>query len=334
MKNVSIFCLIILFLCFTINISAQNKKKQQEDYDDDFYYEIEDFQDITWKQKGFEFYFGAGAYFGGKYTANYYNGAFYNEFNLNLLINNPYRRDTILNIIREKYRYLSMDDRIELMNPQYYNTNSKYNVAMDIAVGARYRVAKNWFVELNYSFRRITAENIFWFDFLDVPPGNIYPNYSNNEIMGAKEDRHYIDFSIGYISHNHPIVKPFFAIGGMFTYIRLKSFDVIIEGRRFDLMNMARYPNSIPGVPNDQNWWEWAGPGYGFSITAGLKFAVNKSISIDPVFQLSVASFGNGNYFKSEIYDGYNTSLGCNYYAGIRLVMSGAGVLKNEKKND
>jgi len=327
--HLSFFCFLFIFQGFTIDIHAQNKKQkaQQEDNYDDFYDPYEDtYQDISWKQKGFEFFVGAGAYFGGKYTANYYNGAFGNTFSLSLLLSNKYRRDSVLYILKEKYPYI---DEEFALDKDWCNTNSKYNVAMDIVLGARYRVAKNWYLEASYSFRRVTAENRFEFIFPGIPDGNNDRRpYSNPQVMGAKEDRHYIDFSVGYISQNQPVVKPFVAIGGLFTYVRVKSFEVFIEDRRFDLKEMARNPDYVPGTQVMPNYTDWAGAGYGFSVTAGLKFVVNKSVSLDPLFQLSVASFGNSSILK-----GYNTALGCNYYAGIRLVMSDAVFVKSVKSN-
>jgi hypothetical protein len=71
---------------------------------------------------------------------------------------------------------------------------------MDIALGAKYRFHKNWYLELSYSFRRLTCQNHFIFDFPGGIPGNKeHPPQSNRENLLAKEDRHYIDLSLGYI---------------------------------------------------------------------------------------------------------------------------------------
>jgi hypothetical protein len=147
--------------------------------------------------------------------------------------------------------------------------------------------------------------------------------------MLAKEDRHYIDFSVGYILQKHHIVKPFISIGGMFTYINIKSFNVFIESEKptFDLMAIAKNPYYTPGIPSSpgNEYIVWKGPGYGCSLTVGLKLAVNRMISLDPVFQLSVASFGN-----SQNLPGFYTKMCFNYMAGIRLVMNDAVFTRNK----
>jgi len=270
-------------------------------------------KDITWKRKGFEFFVGGGLYFADKKTAVYYSGAPENSINLNLLLNNRYYMEEVITpLMRRAYPYIDnfvLRDRFDL---------PRYSIAMDIALGVKYRIQRNWYLELNYSFRRLSAETRFEFHFPGVPDGNKEnPPYSRLQFLVAKEDRHYIDLSIGYIMQKHPIAKPFISLGVLFNYIRIQNFLAIIEDQPFDLLEIARYPNWMPGVQEMPNYWDWAGPGYGFSLTAGLKIAFNRVVSIDPVFQLSIGNFGNGSNLP-----GFDTSICFNYMAGIRLVMN------------
>jgi len=299
------------------------KDRKEFDYNDD---EFEPKKDIPWKRKGFEFYIGGGIYFAGKKTANYYNGAPENAINLNLLIDNKYRWDEILLRLKKTYRHI--DNNIEIRKD--YNYNSSYDMAIDVSLGAKYRIQKNWYIELSYSFRRLTCSNRFIFDFPGGVEGNKEnPPYSRWQFMVAKEDRHYIDFSVGYIMQKHEIVKPFISLGVLFNYIRIKSFHVILEEdelNAIDLMAMARYPDYVPGVMPMPNYQDWAGPGYGFSLTLGLKIAFNRMVSLDPVFQLSVGNFGN-NKFNLPSFD---TSTCLNYMAGVRIVMNDALFAKKQ----
>jgi len=314
--------LIIAFLLFCSSASVY---AQKSDFDDE-----ESRVDVTWRQNGFEFFIGGGAYFGGKQTANYYNGAPENNINLNLILNNPYYWKegdySVLNILRHKYPYIDT----ATFNPKNgYNRNSKYNVAMDISLGAKYRFKSNWYVELSYSFRRLTCDNRFDFVFPGVPAGNKEnPPYSKWQHLIAKEDRHYIDFSVGYIFHKHHIAKPFISIGGLFTYINVKNFAAFIESNKpnFDLISIAKNPNYTLGVPTNpgNDFKYWRGAGYGFSLTIGLKIVAHRTVSLDPVFQLSVASFGNSKYLPN-----FNTNMCLNYMAGVRLVMNDALFTKN-----
>jgi len=303
---------------------AQVIKPSKEEPKGIFFADEPNWKDASWKQDGFDFYIGAGAYFAGKQTANYYNGAPNNEFKLDLIFNNKHYREEVYRILKRAYPYI--DTMLLRIN---YNTDSRYNIAMDIALGGKYRFKNNWFVELSYSFRRLSCENRFDFTFPGVPPGNKEnPNYSKWEFLLAKEDRHYIDFSVGYIFHAHHVVKPFISVGGLFSYINIKSFQIFIESDKptFDLMAIAKNPNYIPGAPTMPNYTVWKGPGYGCSLTVGLKLAVNSMVSLDPVFQLTAASFGNGGNLP-----GFNTKMCLNYFAGIRLVMNDALLSKNKR---
>ena len=330
MKKIIItsFFVSFLFCGFVMNVQAQ----KEFDYNDD---EFEPKKDIPWKRKGFEFYFGGGIYFAGKKTANYYNGAPENAIHLGLLIDNKYRWDEILLRLKKYYPYIL--DNVSLYDPKYpnddpYNRDARYDMSIDVSLGAKYRIQKNWYVELSYSFRRLTCSNRFTFYFPGVPDGNKEnPNYSRQQFMVAKEDRHYIDFSVGYILQKYEIVKPFFSLGALFNFIRIKSFHVIIEEdelNAIDLMAMARYPGYVPGIMPVPNYQDWAGPGYGLSLTVGLKIAFNRMVSLDPVFQLSVGNFGNSKFNLS----GFDTSTCLNYMAGVRLVMNDA--LFTKKNNN
>ena len=318
MKNISLPLCCFLFLFFGILVVSPAQRSEREPAD------FETPPPSKWELKGFEFFIGAGMYFGSKTTATYYNGAPENNINLDLLFNNKYYREDVLMLMKEAYPYI---DTIKLRKD--YNENTTYNVAMDISLFGKYRFNRNWYLELSYSFRRLTASSAFVFDFPGVPPSNIEKpyskNYSRNEILAAKEDRHYIDLSVGYIFQKHNIVKPFLSLGAQFTYIRIKEFLAVIEKKPFDLMGMARNPGYIPGSDPMPNYTDWAGPGYGFSFSAGLKIVCSPAVSLDPIFQLSVASFGHSANLPN-----FNKSLCFNYIVGVRLVVNDVLFLRNK----
>jgi len=313
--------IILTTFCFlTLSWGGQMIASAQDNYDN-----VYNTSKSPWAKKGFEISFGGGIYCGSKKTANYYNGAPENNIRLNLLWNNEHYRRDVINVLRNKYHYVD-EENIKLRED--YNYNSHYNIAMDIAVAIKYRFHENYYFELGYSFRRLTASNRFLFDFEGGIPGNKEnPPWSDWQNIVAKEDRHYIDLSVGYIFQKHPIAKPFVALGAQFTYIRIKDFKAVIEGSVFDLMGIARYPNYVPGVQDMPNYKDWAGVGYGFFLNVGLKIAVHPSVSLDPIFQLSVASFGN----SEANLPGFYTKLCCNYVAGVRLVLNDALFMRKEK---
>jgi len=126
-KKLLIFGLIWL----SISVSfAQNKRKNVND---------------TWTTPGFDFHVGGGIYFADKSTANFYNGAPYNEANLGLLFNNQYRFDEISLLIKNNYPYV---DSLWLGD---YPRNMQYKVGMNISLGVKYKFNKDWGLSLNYS---------------------------------------------------------------------------------------------------------------------------------------------------------------------------------------
>jgi len=330
--NVLIYCFLALFLSFVMFAQAQKypkgkKVKTEKVAKEDGYYDPYDDEeeylgDISWKQNGFELFIGGGIYFASKKTANYYNGAPENCINMDLLFKNKYYREDVFLIMRTQYPYIDT-----MLLVENYNRASKYSIAMDISLGARYRFQKNWFFDLSYSFRRASCENRFEFYFPGGVPGNKEnPDHSNLETLIAKEDRHYIDFSLGYIFQVYPVAKPFVSIGAQFNYVNIKSFLFIVEGNPFDLLSIAKYPDYIPGYQDMPSYRVWAGAGYGFSFTAGLKLAVAPTVSLDPVFQVSVGSFGNN---KKDL-PGFNTNLCFNYMVGVRVVINDALFFKKQ----
>jgi len=309
MKRITLFLLFLSVFYFgsVLIVNAQ--------YDD------EPRTDNVWQQKGFEFYIGSGAYFASKQTADYYTGYPDKDININLVLNNEYYKQQIWEILKNAYPFQN--------NYEYYDRIMlpAYNIAVDIALGAKYRFHRDWYLDVSYSFRRLTADNVFCFRFPEIPEGNLDPPHlSRDQHLVAKEDRHYIDLSIGYILQKHPIAKPFISVGAMFTYTNIKKFQMFIEGKDFDLLAIARNPNTTPGVQDMPDYRVWAGPGYGFSATVGLKIAFSKLVSLDPFAQISVASFGNNKVSLP----GFNTSFCPNFSVGVRLVICDFAVIRNK----
>ena len=130
--NLKFFC--FLLFCSSASLFAQVIKPSKEEPRGIYFEEDKNWKDITWKRNGFDFYIGAGIYFGSKKTANYYNGAPENEFRLDLIFKNKTYRDEVYHILKRAYPYI--DTMLLRVN---YNTDSRYNIAMDIALGGKYR---------------------------------------------------------------------------------------------------------------------------------------------------------------------------------------------------
>lgn len=290
MKKWVLFSIILVLLGSSF---AQKTKKDPND---------------TWSTLGFDFYLGGGFYLSDNTNANYYNGAPTNEVNLGLLFNNTYRFNEIAILVRDNYPYV---DSLWLGD---YPTNMKYSMGMNIGLGVKYKFRKNWGISINYSHVKLTATDVFLIKF-DQPPGNQRNDYAIENLI-ALEERSFFDISIAHLFHPSPILKPFVEIGFQFNYVKVKSFEAIIEEQHFDLLSAAS-SIYVPGQQTNPNYRNWAAPGFGTSITGGVKIVFNETFSIDPLFTLSLSSLGH-----SDNLPGYKTDLTFNYIFMVRLVAS------------
>lgn len=260
--------------------------------------------------QGFEFIFAGGCYFGSKYNAQYYNGDYANENNLNYLFGNKYYYDEINLMIKDHYPYIS--DSIRYGGPL---GNMKYRVAVMVSLGVRYKFTKNWSIQLMYSFSRLKANGQFRILY-DAVPGNYHTGMLDNQYILGKEDRSLIDLSACYQFSTKSIVKPFIEAGIQFNFIRVKNMDAIFYDDNKNKIKSYSFINNlqnyVPGVQSDGSIVKYGGPGFGFSASAGIKIAFNKYVSIDPCFYFNAGKFGLEGY-KNFSY---------NFGALVRLVLN------------
>ena len=285
MKRFIVFFLILIFCLPAFSQSrsssstSQSSKKEKEN--------------DNIKEQGFDIIFAGGCYFGSKYNAQYYNGDYGNENNLNFLFGNKYRYDEINQLIKDHYSWIS--DSI------YYGGslgNMSYRPAIMIQLGVRYKFSKNWSIQLVYSFARLKANGQFRLLHEEVP-GNYHPDLVNNYILG-KEDRSLIDLSACYHFTTKSIVKPFIEAGIQFNFVRVKSMEAIFYDDNKNKLKSYSFINDlqnyVPGVQSDGTIVKYGGPGFGFSACAGIKLAFNKFVSIDPCFYFNAGKFGLEGY--------------------------------------
>lgn len=270
----------------------------------------------NYQDMGFEFFIGGGAYFGSKVTAEYYNGAPYNENNLDYILQNRYWYDEINLIIQENYPHAGDSIWVE-----DYPANMRYKMAFSIAIGFRYKFNKNWGLVLNNTFARLTASDVFLLHFPTLE-GNLRNDYAIENIMG-KEDRFLIDLGVSYTMHPHEMIKPFFELGLQFNYVKVKEFKAVFEHgmkneREYNLLNLYQGSSYVPGMQQGATNVIWGGPGFGFSGVFGLKIVFNNDISLDPMFYCSMSRFGQEGY-KQFCF---------NYGVSVRLTMSDRAFLK------
>ncbi len=274
------------------------------------------FYDTTWYDRGFDFYIGGGMFMGNKKNALYYNGSKRNECNINYLLDNEYRKKEIKEAVIQLHPNISASDELNY-NESDLNWNPNYNISVLVSLGIRFKLRKNWAIALSYSFSRMTINNNFLLTYTSVAGNNVpAPELT----LFGKEDRSMIDLSLSYLfSQTHRIVKPFIEVGAQFNYQKLKDFDMILlDNKKNEVLKLSlidRYGASyIPGVQQYDNGYIFGGPGFGISFSAGIKFVVNKFVSIDPTFY--------GSYCNLNLKPLGERVFSFNYGAMVRIVMN------------
>ena len=286
--------LSILLLCTLLPVFPQNYEEEE----------------LNYPGPGADFIIAGGIYFGGKGPAGYYSGIPTNENNLNYIFNNTSWRHEIARLIADNNPNTSPNDSIWIRE---YPMDMHYKPAMSVTLGISYRFDKHWRMTLYYSFARLVAKDVFSVGFPNLVPGNESNDYLLYVIMG-KENRSFFDLTGSYTFHVNKVVKPFIELGAQFNFVRVKSFSAIIENKTYNLLNVYGSSTYVAGAGMQELDTKYGGPGFGFMGAAGIKFAFNKWISIDPCFYISFGKVGLNGYKDFHF----------NYGAYVRLVMSDA----------
>ena len=258
---------------------------------------------------GVDFIIGGGIYFGSKKTAGYYSGQPQNENNLNYIFDNYSWKKDIVKLITDNNNFISSTDTT--IGIKEYPTAVKYKPAMSVMLGASYRFNKHWRLSIYYTFARLTAKDIFTVSYTNLVPGNERNDYLQYLLIG-KENRSFIDVTGSYTFDASQYIKPFIEFGAQLNFVKVKSFDAVIENREFNLLDVYGGSNYVAGTYMQEFEPNYGGAGFAFTGTAGVKFCFNENISIDPIFYIS--------WGKIHLTD-YN-DFHFNYGAYVRLIMS------------
>ena len=270
-------------------------------------------EELNYPGPGADFIIAGGIYFGGKGPAGYYSGKPGNENGLDYIYTNKYLwQDQITRLIADNNNFISPNDTLFITDSDYPE-DMHYKPAMSVSLGVSYRFNKHWRMTLYYSFARLTTVGGFNVQYDNRVPGNDRPQFLSYYVVG-KENRSFFDLTGSYTFHVNKIVKPFIELGAQFNFVRVKSFDAIIEDKTYNLLDVYGGQTYVPGAGMQELDTKYGGPGFGFMGAAGIKFAFNKWISVDPCFYVSFGKVGLNGYKDFHF----------NYGAYIRLVMSDA----------
>ena len=294
LKKSFIFCLMTLglgFVCF-----AQS--------DEDL--------EMNINGPGADFSISGGIYFGSKTTAGYYSGIPSNENNLNYIFNNKSWKDNIIQLIASHNQVVSATDTLYI-NEESYPRNVHYKPAMSVSIGASYRFDRHWRINLYYTFARLTARDVFSVFYENHTLGNEVNDYFLYVLVG-KENRSFFDLTGSYTFHVNKIVKPFIELGAQFNFVRVKSFDAVIEDKPFSLLDIYGGSTYVQGAYMQTFEPHYGGAGWGVTASAGVKLAFSPSVSLDPCFYVSYGKINLEGYKDCHF----------NYGVYVRIVMSDA----------
>lgn len=310
MRKFARILVVVVFTTFCVQLSAQRGGREQVG-------DIVRYNDTTWYDRGFDAYIAGGMFWGSKKNALYYNGSRQNECNIDYLLTNQYWYRDILAKINELYPHISVNDQI-FYNESDLNWSPHYNLNAALGLGIRYKIRNNWGISLSYMFSKMTITNKFLLSYTSVS-GN--EKAAPEITLYGHENRSMIDLSMSYLfSQTHRIVKPFVEVGAQFNYVKVKNFDAILldknnnEAYKHTLLDIYGGEHYVPGAQMNTYDVIYGGPGWGLSFSAGIKFVVNKNISIDPTF------YGCFSQYNLKVLG--DKVLSFNYGAMVRIVMN------------
>ncbi|NTW32198.1 MAG: hypothetical protein HGB12_06180 [Bacteroidetes bacterium] len=246
------------------------------------------------------FYFGAnlGFYFANSYTAQYYNGSGINidgskANNLNNVLNSPYNRQEIINLLGYDF-----DNPGEEQLP----SKMKYNPGFLIGPYIKYYI-KNFGIFAQFNFAKLKTNDIFTIIIHDQFYNTSEPTYKQEAIYGA-EQRANIDIGFSYTFNTGGKNKPYIEFGYNLNNTKFLESKIKIEGTEYSIVNPYYSYHQI-----DQ-----AGVGMGAFGGGGVELIFNESISINPGFNIYYSKINLGTY-----YDKYKL----NYSFFVRAILNG-----------
>lgn len=257
---------------------------------------------------GVDFIIAGGIYMGSPKTAGYYGGYPENELNLNYVFRNEYWKKEIIKLITDKNSFISSTDTT--IGIRDYPAKVHYQPAMSVCIGASYRFDEHWCINIYYSFARLVVKSLFNVKYDNRVPGNLDRPEFLSYLLYGKENRSFFDLTGSYTFQFNKIFKPFIEFGAQFNFVKVKSFDAVIENREFTLLDMYGGASYVPGMTQYKP--NYGGPGFGVTGVIGAKLAFSKSVSVDPCFYVSFGKIGLNGYKDFHL----------NWGAYIRLVLS------------
>ena len=301
---------VLILCCFMLfNISKAQMSYITNPIDDNIHlYDHNDYsmfkkkvryQQDTMDNRGLVYGISIGMFKGNSYNALYYNGANYNENNLQFILSNPYHYNEIRNVILHDF------DTTAVQPP----TTMTYDMSFMIGFYLRYNFKRNLGIFINFNYAKLNTTGQFALQidsntFTSQPALYFYP------IIGV-EQRTYIDVGLQKQIAIGDKTNFYYEGGLNFNSTSVKTSEIMIGTLTYSLVNTLLNQSYVPNTQQSSYTVYQGGVGFGFFAGAGVSLIFNNNISLDPGFDI---------YYQKIGLDGY-PDFKLNYNIYVRFVM-------------
>lgn len=234
--------------------------------------DLDEGNEVSYKDNGRGWIFGLnfGVYYPSKSTANYYNGSPENENNVNLILDNYYRRNELMNA-------LDNPDSIALFG---LPTDMHYKLAIQPGIYAQYCFNSRLALVIQFNYMQLKANDVIIFE-IDPKPYATEPDLSLNPMRGI-EERVYADIGL---KRTFPQTAglSYFLIGGInVNSTKVKKSSFYVNEKEFSMINIYGDNTYVPNS-NVQTYNIYQGGiGFGMHISAGVALKFGNGIVMEP----------------------------------------------------
>ena len=272
-----------------------------------------------------------GMFMAGKSTAQYYSGEFFNENNIEYVLNNYYWYEEIKqelnghNVLKNASQDQYSDWQSSFADWQrqygitpnptdetyfwvYYPLSMKYDATISMGFYAKYNFNNSTGIFFQSNYVKLKTGGAFQL-VIDSVTYFSEPALRTGYIVGTEER---VNIEIG-ISKTYPIkdiIHFFVETGFHINSTRVLTSDIQIGKREYTIINKYGELGYQPGTAQTEYEFYQGGIGFGIFLAGGLKFQLTEDISIDPGIQF---------YYKKLNLEGYK-NFTPDYFAYVRLI--------------
>ncbi len=242
------------------------------------------------------------------HSASFYNGKEGNENTIGYILKNKYYYEEVFSLLEASDTFLL----------QNLPSDMRYNNSMMVGFTFRnkYRKDFSWY----FSIRQVRLKAADFYT-LEVDPLKhiaTEPDIRRFMIWG-EEDRHHFDFGVTWeFDSKLTGFYPSFDLGVTVTNAKVKTHKIFVNEREFSLINVYGNQPYVPGSGQQTFMVEQGGIGFGGFVTAGGRYYINSSFSLDPSVQLYVNTIHLKPYQQPRLHILFNLTFSVNNLLMLR----------------